>query len=340
MKIFTPKNFYTPEQVGGQMSANYIAIARGSTIRQAMSELVRQAGENDNIATLYVVEKDGTFHGAVDLKDLILAREHDSLEAITRTDYPVVPAREAVETAMEWVTDYSEDSFPVVDEDRRLVGVLTAPHVTHLMEAEMEEDYAMLGGLTAQEDLQEPVVKSVKKRLPWLVILLGLGMFVSSVVGAFEHVVAALPLIVCFQSLILDMAGNVGTQSLAVTIRVLMDPQVTGKEKLRLLGKEARVGLLNGLILGILSFVVIGGYLLIRGEALGVVLTVCLSTGIALLASMVISSITGTAVPIVFKKCGLDPAAASGPLITTLNDLTAVCAYYGIAWVLLHLIVL
>ena len=249
MKIFTPKNFYTPEQVGGQMSANYIAIARGSTIRQAMSELVRQAGENDNIATLYVVEKDGTFHGAVDLKDLILAREHDALEAITRTDYPVVPAREAVETAMEWVTDYSEDSFPVVDEDRRLVGVLTAPHVTHLMEAEMEEDYAMLGGLTAQEDLQEPVVKSVKKRLPWLVILLGLGMFVSSVVGAFEHVVAALPLIVCFQSLILDMAGNVGTQSLAVTIRVLMDPQVTGKEKLRLLGKEAWVGLLNGLIL-------------------------------------------------------------------------------------------
>ena len=86
MKIFTPKNFYTPEQVGGQMSANYIAIARGSTIRQAMSELVRQAGENDNIATLYGVEKDGTVHGAGALKTLILAREHDSLEQITRTD--------------------------------------------------------------------------------------------------------------------------------------------------------------------------------------------------------------------------------------------------------------
>lgn len=340
MKIFTPKNFYTPEQVGGQMSANYIAIAKGSTIRQAMSELVRQAGENDNISTLYVVEKDGAFYGAVDLKDLILAREHDSLEEITRTDYPAVPAREAVETAMEWVTDYCEDSFPVVDGDNRLVGVLTAPHVTHLMEAEMEEDYAMLGGLTAQEDLREPVVTSVKKRLPWLVILLVLGMFVSSVVGGFERVVAALPLIVCFQSLILDMAGNVGTQSLAVTIRVLMDPQVTGKEKIRLLGKEARVGFLNGLILGLLSFALIGGYLLIRGEAPAVVLTVCLSTAAALLLSMVISGVTGTAVPVVFKKCGLDPAVASGPLITTLNDLTAVCTYYGIAWVLLHLIAL
>ena len=113
----------------------------------------------------------------------------------------------------------------------------------------------MFAGLTAEEDLKEPLKDSMKKRLPWLIILLGLGMLVSSVVGIFEQVVTTLPIIMTFQSLILDMAGNVGTQSLAVTIRVLMDESLTGKQKLQLVFKEMRIGFCNGLLLGVLSFV-------------------------------------------------------------------------------------
>ena len=118
--------------------------------------------------------------------------------------------------------------------------------------------------LTAAEDLYEPVEKSVAKRLPWLIILLGLGLVVSSVVGIFENVVASLPIIIVFQSLVLDMAGNVGTQSLAVTIRVLMDETVSRRQKLQLIIKETRVGFLNGLILGSLSFLFIGLYLMLK----------------------------------------------------------------------------
>ena len=195
---------------------------------------------------------------------------------------------------------------------------------------------AKLAGLTAEEDLREPLKKSVVKRLPWLVILLGLGMVVSGVVGLFEYVVANLALVVCFQSLVLDMAGNVGTQSLAVTIRVLMDEQVSGSQKLCLVGKEARVGLVNGGILGILSFVLIGLYLLaFKGQTAAVAFSVSFCTGAALLVSMLLSSVAGTVIPIVFKKLKIDPAVASGPLISTVNDLVAVVTYYGLAWILL-----
>lgn len=125
-----------------------------------------------------------------------------------------------------------------------MLGVITSEDIVEMVDNEMGEDYAKLAGLTAEEDLKETTVQSMKKRLPWLIILLFLGMIVSSVVGVFEHVVAVLPIVICFQSLVLDMAGNVGTQSLAVTIRVLMDETLTGKQKLFLLVKEMKIGLL------------------------------------------------------------------------------------------------
>ena len=125
----------------------------------------------------------------------------------------------------------------------------------------MGDDYAKLAGLTSEEDLHEPTFTSMKKRLPWLIILLFLGMAVSSVVGMFESVVAVLPIVICFQSLVLDMAGNVGTQSLAVTIRVLMDEDLSTKKKLSLLIKEMKIGFLNGASLGIMALLFLGIYM-------------------------------------------------------------------------------
>ena len=184
--------------------------------------------------------------------------------------------------------------------------------------------------------MEEPLKKSISKRLPWLIILLGLGMVVSSVVGLFEGIVAQLTILVSFQSLVLDMAGNVGTQSLAVTIRVLMDEQITGKQKLALIVKETRVGALNGIVLAAASLLLIGAYIcLIKGRTPGFAFAVSACIGIALLISMTLSSVAGTAIPILFKKLKIDPAVASGPLITTVNDLVAAVSYYGLAWLLL-----
>lgn len=131
----------------------------------------------------------------------------------------------------------------MLSKDKHILGVITSDDIVEMVDNEMGEDYAKLAGLTAEEDLKETTLQSMKKRMPWLIILLFLGMIVSSVVGIFENVVAALPIVICFQSLVLDMAGNVGTQSLAVTIRVLMDENLSGKQKLLLVVKEVRIGI-------------------------------------------------------------------------------------------------
>ena len=167
-------------------------------------------------------------------------------------------------------------------------------------------------------------------------MLLILGMLVSSVVGAFEGVVAILPIVICFQSLILDMAGNVGTQSLAVTIRVLMDEELKAKDKAKLVFKEAKVGFTNGFLLGVLAFVFLGFYVyLFKGYDVTHAFLISFCVGISLLLAMIVSSLVGTLVPILFNKIKVDPAVASGPLITTVNDLVAVVIYYGLAWLFL-----
>lgn len=328
---------YDEDAVGSRMTTNYVAINRHLSIKEAMRSLVRQAADNDNISTLYALNDDGTFYGAIDLKDLIVAREGTELDDLIVTSYPFVYAEESVEDCIEELKDYSEDSIPVLDSDKRLLGVITAQDIVEVVDEEMGEDYARLAGLTEEEEADEPLLKSIRKRLPWLVVLMFLGLGVSAVVGVFESVVQSLTLIMCFQSLILDMAGNVGTQSLAVTIRTLAD---TGDDRpyrsLHLIGKEVRVGILNGLLLGLLSFVLVGVYiLLVKGREPMLAFSVSGCIGVALLVAMTISSFTGTAIPILFDKLHIDPAAASGPLITTVNDLVAVVTYYGLAWLLM-----
>ena len=327
---------FREEEIGSRMSSNFVCIPDTLTIRGAMSELVRQAGEHDNISTLYVVDENNAFAGAIDLKDLIIARENDRLEDVIRRGYPYVLAHEKIADCVDRLAEYEEDSLPVLSESGGIVGVLTAQDLVELVDDAMGDDYAKLGGLTSEEDLRESVFVSMKKRLPWLIVLLFLGMGVSSVVGVFESVVAVLPIVICFQSLVLDMAGNVGTQSLAVTIRVLMDENLSLKEELALLGKEMRVGLLNGGCLGLMALAFLGVYIhFFKGYVWASAFLISGCVGVSLLVAMVISSLVGTLIPMLFHRIHIDPAVASGPLITTVNDLVAVVTYYGLALVFL-----
>ena len=329
-------NSYEEDEIGSLITTNFICIKQNLTIRQAMHELVRQAGENDNISTIYVVDEKNRFCGAIDLKDLIIARESTKLETLISYAYPYLLDHEKISDTIQKIKDYAEDSLPVLDKNKKIVGIITSQDVVEAVDDELGEDYAKLAGLASEEDIKETTKDSVKKRLPWLIILLFLGMGVSTVVGAFEGVVAVLPVVICFQSLILDMAGNVGTQSLAVTIRVLMDENLTGKDKLKLVIKEMKVGFCNGALLGILALVCLGVYIaLFKGYAFGTAMVISACVGVSLLVAIVISSLIGTLVPMLFHKMKIDPAVASGPLITTVNDLVAVVTYYGLAWVFL-----
>ena len=327
---------FDDDQIGSKMTTNFIVINDKLSVKEAMNELIEQAEKNDNISTLYVVDDDGLFCGAIDLKELIIARNGTPLEDITTTSFPYVYGIEEIDDCIEKLRDYSENSIPVLDNNNRIIGVITSQSIVEVVGDELTEDYVKFAGLTAEEDLNEPLKASLGKRLPWLFVLLGLGLVISTVVGSFEKVVSTLPIVMAFQSLILDMAGNSGTQSLAVTIRVLTDENLDFKKKLKLFFKEVRVGMTNGLIIGSLSFVALGLYLhFLKKQTWAFSFAVSGCSGIALVCAMLIASAVGTLVPLIFKKLKVDPAVASGPLITSMNDLVAVVTYYGLCWVLL-----
>ena len=327
---------FDEDEIGSRMSTNYISLNSEMTVAEATRALMTQAKENDNISTLFVTAENGFFCGAVELRALLTAEKHAMLAPLIQTSFPYVYGGEKTESCIERLKNYSESSVPVLDSGNRILGVITLESLVEAVDDEMGDDYAKLGGLSAEEDLHEPLSASLKKRMPWLLVLLVLGMAVSGVVGAFEKVVSQLTIIMAFQSLILDMAGNVGTQSLAVTIRVLMDKDLAPGKKFRLVCKEMRVGLFCGLILGVLSIIFVGLYImLVKGYLASFAFAVSLCIGAALMLAMLISSGVGTLVPIFFKKIGVDPAVASGPLITTVNDLVAVVTYYGLSWLLL-----
>lgn len=327
---------YDEDEIGSKMTTNYIEVAKGLNVREAMRSLISQAPENDNITTIYVRDENGMYYGAVNLKDLIIEKADTPLEEIIVTSYPYVYANEPIDKVVEELKDYNEDSIPILNNDNLLLGVITSQDLLEVMDEEMGEDYAKLAGLAGEEDLEESLFQSLKKRLPWLIILLFLGLLVSVVVSLFEGVVAQLTIIMAFQSLILGMSGNAGTQSLAVTIRVLMDESLDRKQKLSLIWKELKVGFTNGLIIGLVSCAVLGVYIhFFKGYMWDQAYAISACIGIALWVSMIISSLTGTTIPLFFKKIGVDPAVASGPLITTVNDMVGVITYYGLAWLLL-----
>jgi magnesium transporter len=223
------------------------------------------------------------------------------------------------------------------------VGIVTVDDAIDVLQSENTEDIAKMAAVTPTDKpyLKTSVWRIGLNRFPWLLILLGLGLLVSSVINKFIAIVPpGLVILYSFQSLILGMSGNSGTQSLAVTIRLISDDTLSTKEKFKFVFKEIRVGACNGLIIGLIAFIFIGLYVqfleptfVATFNVSGFAVSACI--GISLFVSMVVASLDGTLIPIVFKKIGIDPAVASGPLITTINDLLSVFVYYGASILLL-----
>ncbi len=335
-------NSYEDGTIGALMTTNFIEIPEGSTVTSAMKELVRQAGENDNINSIFVLRKDRSLYGMIELKDLICARKESNLEDIILTNTPFVRDTAITDEVINDIRGYDMAIVPVLNQKNQLVGVITTSDIVEAVDDQISEDYAKLAGLSEEDEIDEPLKKSLRKRLPWLIILMFLGLVVSSVTGRFEHVIATLPAIVAFQSMVLDMAGNVGTQSLAVTIRYISDENEEKRKARKIIWHEIKIGILNGIILAVISILFITIYL-------GLTKTNVYSgtefnwhdcfkagsiVGLALFVAMTISAFTGSYLPILLTKMHIDPAVASGPFITTINDLIAIVIYYGLAWFL------
>ena len=338
---------YSEDEIGSYMSDNFITISKDSTIKSAMKQMIDMAGEHDNIYTLYVTDNN-KYYGAVSLRDLITARKDDSFEDLIKTGYPSFYDTDIMSECLEKIKDYSENSIPVISKDNEILGVLTTDSLVEATTDEFEEDYAKFAGLSEEEEMDESVGKSIKKRIPWLIILLFMGLLVSSVIGIFEGVITQVPIIVFFQSMVLGMAGNVGTQSLAVTIRNISNEDLKNdaKKQRKNILKELRIGTFNGLLIGLISFVFISVYLLItkaniHPETAFSIIDCAITAGIigvSMMLSIIISSVIGTVFPLLLSKMKIDPAVASGPFITTLNDISSVVIYYGLAYLLFFIL--
>jgi magnesium transporter len=337
---------YDEDEVGSLMTTNFITIHRGSSVTGAMKELIAQANENDNITTL-IVEDNGKFYGCLSLKDLICLRKGDDIETKIMTNYPTVYAKQKTDEVINDLKDYNEDLIPVLDQDDTVLGVITSNDLVELVSSEAAEDYNKLAGLTDEEDEHDPVYKALLKRIPWLALLLVLGLLVSTVISLYSNVIQGVTAAVIFQSVVFDMAGNGGSQSLAVTLtKITKNDDLSAKRISKMFFKELAIGALNGVVLGALGFGVVFGFLCIRQQpimngdsAFNVMhaLQVGGAVGLSLVISMSISAMLGILLPVLFKKLHVDPAVASAPMITTFNDIASACIYYTLIGILFGL---
>jgi magnesium transporter len=321
-------NSYDDNELGSVMSTDYIEIKADLTIKQAMKAVINSANEVENINVIYVTDEVGKYVGIITLRDLIRARSTDLLEDIIKTNYPTLYDYSLLDEIDHDILDYELESYGVLDRRGLLIGIVNDETLIELVEEEYKEDYAMLAGISEIEDTTEPIYKSVLARLPWLAFLLVIGLLVSLLTSSFEKVILELTTVVFFQSLILGMAGNTGTQSLAVTISKLNDDE---KKIGKVIKRELMTGFLNGLIIAVIAFGLVMGFLLLRNEGVAASLKTALSVSISLIISMSIAAFLGAFVPYVLSKLKVDPAVASGPFITTINDIVAIIIYYSLA---------
>ena len=212
---------YDDDLVGSLISNNYITVYKNYTVPDAMNTLVKEAEYNDNFNIIFVLDENDKYYGLIELKDLFIARRNTPLEDIIEVNYPKFLDTDKISDIYPQLTDYDLPIYPVVNEQGNLLGVIDHAEIVALIEEEMKEDIAKFAAIP--DDLDGGFFKNAVKRLPWLITLLVLGVLISLVISRFEGVVKALPIIIFFQSLVLSMGGNIGTQSLAITIRVLND---------------------------------------------------------------------------------------------------------------------
>lgn len=315
---------YPADTAGGLMSTEVVALPADMTAERAIEELRARAAEAETVYYAYVVDEGGTLLGVLSLRDLVLARADTPLHRIMRSDAVTLPVAMDVEEVARVFDKYNFLALPVVDEGRKLLGIVTIDDVIDVIREEATEDALRLGGIPAGEDhpLDPPQI-SVKKRLPWLMGLVLLNLTVAGVITRFEGTIAEIAFVTALMPLIADMSGNAAAQALAVAIRGIAVGAVSWSNLPWILWKELRVGILAGLALG--TQIGLIAALLWHRPLFGAV------AGIALAGTTTGACLTGGALPFLFRRLGLDPAMMSGPVATTIGDLIGIGLFLGLA---------
>ncbi len=326
---------YNENQAGSIMNNNYISISSDMDVKDAMKTMIRCAGESEIIDPLFVLDNEKLI-GIVSLKDLIIARSPMQIKDLMDTNITSCNVDDHLDDVNNLVNNYDIYALPVLDGDK-MVGVITIDDAFESIIEGMKKDYKQMMAINTVEK-DDNIFKIFLKRLPWLLMLLVLSILITNVTKIFEEAINQVLVLAFFQTMLLDMAGNIGTQSLAVTIQKMSSGEFENKKhEVKHIFNEFRINLINSFILSILAFGICFLFLLFRYPNQDSKLMISVVISLSLLLTLLISSIISTILPLILKKFKVDPAVASGPFISTLNDIISILIYFGIAILLLGL---
>lgn len=314
---------YGENTAGGIMAKELVRVNENWNVLTCVKEMRLQAENVTRVHSIYVVDDEDRLKGRLSLKDLLTTSTKTQISDIyiKKVDYVRVETKD-VEVAR-IMQKYDLEAIPVVDELGRLVGRVTIDDIIDIIKEEADKDYQLAAGISQDVEADDSILELTKARLPWLVLALFGGFISVKVLGIFEPMMESHRMLLFFTPLIAAMAGNVGVQSSAIVVQGLANNSITGSLWNRLL-KELSLSLLNGSILA--GILILGSHFLLGYEFI-----IGITVSIALLSVIVIASLIGTFIPIVLDKYGVDPALATGPFITTSNDIIGIIIYFTIA---------
>lgn len=321
---------------GSLMSTNFIKFQSGCDVKDAVCQLGYDADEAEVIDPLFVCNNEKLI-GVVSLKDLIIARTPKKIDEIMDTNFIFADISESSVSAVDKITNYDLIALPVL-ENGNLAGIITMDDALDVAYQEIDEDIQKMAAI--DENSNQSSIKTVFKRLPWLIVLLIISLLISRVTASFEEIIQKVTVLWFFNTMILDMAGNAATQSLAVAVRKLGRNELGKHRTLNYLFKELLVIIVNSIVLGIVCYGVSMGFIYLCGlhEQINVYIT-ALVIALSMSLAIIITGILGSIIPLFIKKIKLDPAVASGPLITTINDVVAMVLYFELAKAFMPLII-
>jgi len=317
---------YPEDTAGGIMTTDFIALPQNILVEEAITRLREIAPDAEIIYYVYVVDEQAKLNGVLSLRDLIAAEDGTLLQEIMLKNVISVPAEMDQEEVARVVSRYDLLAVPVVDEEERLLGIITVDDIIDVIEEEATEDIYRLAGtgeVTGSDLLGASVFGLVGKRLPWLLISLLGGLLSGSVIGAFEDTLQSIVILAIFIPVIMGMGGNVGTQSSTLFVRGLATGEIGPSDIWKYLFREIKVGITMGLINGLAIAVL--AYIWQGLPFLG------LAVGMAMFLDITLAALIGTLVPLFFNHFGIDPAITAGPFVTTIKDITGLVIYFGTA---------
>ncbi len=317
---------YDEDTAGGLMGKELVKVNQHWTNMRSIKEMRLQAEEVEKVYTVYVVDENDVLKGRLSLKSLLTTSTKTLVNDIYSPSITSVKVDDKAEDVAKVMQKYDLVVVAVVDEMHRLVGQITIDDVVDIIIDEAKEDYQMAAGITDDVEASDSILELTRARLPWLVLGLFGGLGAAAIMGGFEETLSKFPILFFFTPLIAAMAGNVGVQSSAIIVQGLANDNIKGSLWDRLL-KEVGLSLINGIVLGCLVM----GYGFIQNFEILTSITIAIS----LVIVIIIAALIGTFVPIILHKRGIDPALATGPFITTSNDIFGIFIYFMIAKMIL-----